>query len=111
MDPDAQPANSSLALATESEDATRTLRLAGELDLAGAPALEAAIEEALADSGRVVVVDFSALTFIDSTGIAILVAAMGDERGAGRLRFVPSTAPAVARVLKLTGVEERMPLA
>ncbi len=56
-------------------------------------------------------IDFSALSFIDSTGIAILVAAMGDERAAGRLGFVLSEAPAVTRVLRLTGVEERMPLA
>jgi anti-sigma B factor antagonist len=100
-----------LSLETASEAGVRTLRLGGELDLAGAPALEAAIEEAMADSESRLVIDFSALTFIDSTGIAILVAALGDERAAGRLGFVPSTAPAVTRVLRLTGVEERLPLA
>lgn len=100
-----------LSLETTSEDGVLTLRLAGELDLAGAPEVEAAVERAMADAERRLVIDFSGLTFIDSTGIAILVAAMGDERAAGRLGFVPSTAPAVTRVLKLTGVEERMPLA
>lgn len=100
---------SSLLLETADDGDARTLRLGGELDLAGAPALEAAIEEGLADAGRRLVIDFSALTFIDSTGIAILVAALGDERAAGRLGFVPSTAPAVTRVLQLTGVEERLP--
>ncbi len=100
---------SSLVLDTVDDDGVRTLRIGGELDLAGAPALEAAIEEGLADAERRLVVDFSALTFIDSTGIAILVAALGDERAAGRLGFVPSTAPAVTRVLRLTGVEERLP--
>lgn len=100
-----------LSLEAMREDGTVTLRLSGELDLAGAPELEAAIEDAMADADSRLVIDFSGLTFIDSTGIAILVAAMGDERAAGRLAFVPSTAPAVTRVLKLTGVEERMPLA
>jgi len=101
----------SLSLETFSEDGLLTIRLGGELDLAAAPPVEAAVENALADSGRRLVIDFSGLSFIDSTGIAILVAAMGDERAADRLAFVPSTAPAVTRVLKLTGVEERMPLA
>ncbi len=112
MTPDDQPSAQpgALTLATESGDGKRTIRLGGELDLSAAPALEAAIEEAISDSASAVVIDFSALTFIDSTGIAILVAAMGDERATGRLRFVPSQAPAVARVLKLTGVEERMPV-
>lgn len=100
-----------LSLEAMRDDGIVTLRLSGELDLAGAPELEAAIEDAMADAGSRLVIDFSGLTFIDSTGIAILVAAMGDERAAGRLAFVPSTAPAVTRVLKLTGVEERMPLA
>lgn len=88
-----------------------TVRLGGELDLSGAPGVEAAVEEAIADADRRLVIDFSGLTFIDSTGIAILVAAMGDEQAAGRLGFVPSRAPAVTRVLRLTGVEERLPLA
>lgn len=100
-----------LSLETTREGDVLTIRLAGELDLAGAPTLEAAIEEAMAEAGCRLVIDFSALTFIDSTGIAILVAAMGDERAAARLGFVPSPAPAVTRVLRLTGVEERMPLA
>jgi anti-sigma B factor antagonist len=100
-----------LSLEAESRGGLHTIKLGGELDLAGAAPVEAAVEEGLADSGTRLVIDFSRLTFIDSTGIAILVAAMGDERGAGRLGFVPSTAPAVTRVLQLTGVEERMPRA
>lgn len=110
-DHDQRDTAGALSLETSRDGDVRTVRLGGELDLAGAPALEAAIEEAMADAERRLVIDFSALTFIDSTGIAILVAAMGDERAAGRLAFVPSPAPAVTRVLKLTGVEERMPLA
>jgi anti-anti-sigma factor len=108
---DSQGRAGPLSVETESSDGLRPIKLAGELDLAGAPPVEAAVEEGLADPETRLVIDLSALTFIDSTGIAILVAAMGDERGADRLGFVPSTAPAVTRVLQLTGVEERMPLA
>ncbi len=108
---DSQDRAGTLSLETKSEGELLTIKLGGELDLAAAPPVEAAVEAGLADSERQLVIDFSALSFIDSTGIAILVAAMSDERSAGRLAFVPSTAPAVTRVLRLTGVEERLPLA
>jgi anti-anti-sigma factor len=51
------------------------------------------------------------LEFIDSTGIALLVAALGHNSDGDRVRFIPSPAPAVARVLELTGLAERLPLA
>jgi anti-sigma B factor antagonist len=84
------------------------VELHGELDLANAATLEAELEDAGRD-GRVVVVDMTLLTFIDSTGIALLVAALARDGSGQRLQFVPSTAPAVTRVLALTGVDERLP--
>jgi anti-sigma B factor antagonist len=99
-----------LSLQTETVGDTRTLRLRGELDLASADVLETELGDALGDGGSRVVVDLRELIFIDSTGIAILVAAIRRDEGDGKLRFVPSRAQAVTRVLRLTGVEERMPL-
>jgi anti-sigma B factor antagonist len=87
---------------------TRTLRLHGELDLATAGTLQEALEEAFDENGSLLVLDLSALTFIDSTGIALLIGAIGREADGVAVRFVPSQAPAVTRVLKLTGVDERM---
>jgi len=98
-----------LTVRTVSEGEDRVIRLDGELDLANAGALEEVLDEAFANDASRIVVDMSALTFIDSTGIALLVTALGRDSDAGRLRFVLSEAPAVARVLKLTGVEERLP--
>jgi anti-anti-sigma factor len=52
------------------------------------------------------------LEFIDSTGIALLVAALGNNNGGEeKVHFIPSSAPAVTRVLELTGLSERLPLA
>lgn len=101
-----------LSLESVVDGGTRTLRVAGELDLASADILQEALAEALeAGEGRLVL-DLRRLTFIDSTGIAILISAI-DRDGDGdglEVRFVPSAAPAVTRVLALTGVAERMPL-
>lgn len=100
-----------LSLKTERDGDLRTIALHGELDLSNAPVFEAELSDALDDAACRVVVDLRGLEFIDSTGIAVLVAALGRAADDARLRFVPSRAPAVSRVLQLTGVEERMPLA
>ncbi|MBS1879900.1 MAG: STAS domain-containing protein [Actinobacteria bacterium] len=86
------------------------MRVGGELDLATVPALEAELNGALGRPAGDVVVDLSELEFIDSTGIAVLVRAMGDEDGTARLKFVPSRSAGVTRVLDMTGVSERMEL-
>ena len=100
-----------LTLMVEHDGDARCIRLAGELDLANAGALDIELGDALADGQSRIVVDMRELTFIDSTGIAIVVSALGRDLDGSRLRFIPSRAPAVCRVLKLTGVEERLPLA
>jgi anti-anti-sigma factor len=98
-----------LVVRTERSGDTRVIALRGELDLANAATAESALRDSLA-SGVEVVVDMRELEFIDSTGIAMLVSAL-DGDGAPRLRFVPSPSPAVTRVLELTGLAERLPLA
>lgn len=88
-----------------------TISLVGELDLANARLLEARLRESLRAGNRTVVLDMRELTFIDSTGIAVLVAALREDGDGRRLRFVPSDSPEVSRVLSLTGVEAKLPLA
>jgi anti-sigma B factor antagonist len=100
-----------LTVVVEREGDSRCIRLAGELDLANAHTLDAELGEALADDQCEILVDMRQLTFIDSTGIAIVVAALARADEHKRLRFLPSKAEAVSRVLQLTGVEQRLPLA
>jgi len=87
---------------------TPVLRLHGELDLATAGTLEEALDEALAGGAGRLVLDLSGLSFIDSTGISLLIGAIGREADGVAVRFVPSEAPGVTRVLRVTGVEQRM---
>jgi anti-sigma B factor antagonist len=99
-----------LKLQIEQYGETRVIQLSGELDLANAGPVERELQSALSDGGRVVV-DMSDLDFIDSTGIALLVNAAGEDDGDGRIRFLRSRAPGVIRVLELTGVADRLPFA
>ena len=85
--------------------------LCGELDLANAETAKAELETVLADEAVEAVVDMRELEFIDSTGIALLVATLNGHGDGGRLRFIPSRSPAVHRVLEVTGIEDKLPLA
>ncbi|MFG1954485.1 STAS domain-containing protein [Micromonospora sp. NPDC048830] len=82
------------------------LHLAGELDMSSAPELNDAIDRLAAEGERHLLVDLSALTFCDSTGIAAFV--RGDNRAAARggwLRVTGATGR-VERVLRITGLAE-----
>jgi anti-anti-sigma factor len=94
-----------LAVKQTSEGERLRIGLAGEMDLANAETAEAALREALLD-GQEVVADLAELEFIDSTGLAMLVAAM--REGGSRLSFLPSRHASVRRLLSLTGLDERM---
>jgi len=104
-------ADGTLLVRTVKNAETTTISLCGELDLANASTAEDALDTCLEDGAPQVVVDMRELEFIDSTGIALLVAALSRGGAAARIKFVPSASPAVARVLELTGLAKRLPLA
>lgn len=83
------------------------LRVAGELDMHSGPQLRAALSEILERPGvDAVVVDLTAVTFLGSTGIAVLVDADWEARQrAKHLRLVVGDARAVSRSLASTGIE------
>jgi anti-anti-sigma factor len=76
----------------------------GELDLASVGGLEAHLRE-LRDSGFAhIVLDLRELTFIDSTGIRLILAEDGFARSRGRDFSLIDGPPAIARVLDICGV-------
>jgi len=101
-----------LSIRTRRDGSTCTVALAGELDLANAEAFADELERA--EPGRAapheIVVDMTELEFIDSAGIAILVAAHHRlNADGGRFKLVRSQATAVCRILALTGLTSRSP--
>ncbi len=84
-------------------DGLCVVRMSGELDLASSERLSALLAEL---SEATVVVDLSELTFIDSSGIAALVAAKDRLQSAGRDLVLTRPQPNVDRVLEMTGLEE-----
>jgi anti-anti-sigma factor len=85
--------------------------LAGELDIAGAPSIGERIAEAVPTSARGLVVDFSGLDFIDSSGIAMLFS-LARQLGSRRqeLRVVAPVGGPVARVLEIVEFDRAAPV-
>ena len=70
----------------------------GEIDAHSAPALAAALEESTADT---IVVDMSGVTFMDSSGLRVLLALT--ERSSPSLRLAQPSRP-IMRLLEVSGL-------
>src|SRR5215472_19100602 len=81
------------------------IKLPAEVDVSNADQLGQDLAAAVAQDASLVIADMSATTFCDSAGVTALVRAvrMANASGAG-LRLATS-APAVTRVLGITGVD------
>jgi anti-sigma B factor antagonist len=83
------------------------IRLSGELDLATAPGVLAAVEAEVAERGaRAVVLDMRDVSFIDSTGVRTLLEA---SRAADSALTLLAPSHAVTRVLELTELRGHLP--
>jgi anti-sigma B factor antagonist len=83
------------------------LAIAGEVDLSSAPELERSLS-ALQASGRPVVVDMRDVSFMDSSGLRMILAADTRAQSSGsRLPLVPGP-PGVQRVFQLALLDRRL---
>ena len=94
----------SIDLKTENGGETLVFKLRGSLDLATAPTVRAALADATEKGGHDLIVDLTALEFLDSTGLGVLIGAhrRAAEHG-GSFRLVVSEGP-ISRLLNITGL-------
>ena len=87
------------------------ISLSGELDLATIPALEAKLFEEVG-SRTAVIVDLTRLTFIDSSGIGLLIKAYRAKEDSARaeLHTVIAGRSQVERVFRLAGIDRALPV-
>lgn len=85
---------------------TAVLEVRGEVDTLTAPQFSAAVDELMNDHAAARVVDLTGVTFLASSGLAILIQAAhrAEERG-GRLKLVVGNR-AVRRPLEITGTDQ-----
>jgi anti-sigma B factor antagonist len=99
-------------LRTEGE--VTLLLVAGELDLSTLEPLEEALAGHLERHGGRLVVDLTACSFIDSSGIRVLISTSRELDGRGvsgtPMTLVATPGTQVARVLELVGIAEMIPV-
>jgi anti-sigma B factor antagonist len=100
---DLDPADQAATVASvREEDGTPVVYLSGELDLTNAGQFSTALDAALGSHPRRLILDASALTFMDSSGIVLLVSATQRVQEVQ----VRDPSPVVRRLIELTGLSD-----
>lgn len=95
-----------LRLVVENRNGDVFIRAVGELDMSSAPSLTAAAKDAIGDGYRLLLLDLSGLSFLDSTGLSALLAIHRKaEARDGHAAIIAPSANAL-RVLEMLGVEQ-----
>jgi anti-sigma B factor antagonist len=100
-----------LKVLSEREGDVHTIALAGELDLVAARRVERELERVEATDVLSIVVDLSALTFMDPTGVRLLIDAQARSRTDGDRLLLLRGPAGVQRVFELCGVDGLLPFA
>ena len=96
------------AVAVQRDEAVATVVVSGELDLATVPQLSATVAEH--HGAGLLVLDLTAVTFIDSTGVRVLIQAdRSCARSGSRLVVLAGDGP-VRRLLELCKLDGRLAL-
>jgi anti-sigma B factor antagonist len=82
------------------------MTLPAEIDVSNADQIREDLLAAVAQDASLVIADMSATTFCDSAGVTALVRAMRKANASGTGLRVTTSAPAVTRVLAITGVDQ-----
>jgi anti-sigma B factor antagonist len=98
--------SSSPQVAPEVPRRIHTFRLSGELDVATAPAELHRVVEERPNAGDVVRLDLGQVTFIDSSGVSMLLKIKACLEGGGCALVLTDLAPAVKRVFGVLGLDD-----
>lgn len=96
-----------LSVASEVAAGEHRLVATGELDISTVGLLEAPFDAALDAAATSVVVDLGGVTFIDSTGLRLLIR-MTEKCADGQL--VIDSTPVIDRLIEITGLRDQLPL-
>ena len=94
-----------LGIATNPTPACYTVTVTGEVDISNADKLRDAIDLALEQPTSAVELDFSGVSYIDSTGIGVLVGAAHHAAERERTFRIVNVQMPVMRVAQLLGVD------
>ena len=84
------------------------LSVLGEVDLATAPILDEQISAVEAGDATTIVVDLDRVSFMDSSGLQVLLAHVFSEQNGSRIRLTRGS-PQVVRLFTVSGMLEQLP--
>jgi anti-sigma B factor antagonist len=82
------------------------VRVSGEVDIQTSHILDEHLQRILSEGHASMVVDLSQVTFLDSTGLSVLINALKRCQGAGGHMRLESPRPHVRRVFEVTGLSD-----
>ena len=98
-----------LTVGLEQDGEALVIRPVGELNTSSTPTLDAELRRAINDETPEVILDLSGLSFIDSSGLRMLLLVTAHSQANGdQLRMLRGSAP-VERVIQLSGLEGSLP--
>ena len=92
--------------ASERAGSGAMVRVAGEVDIQTSPVLHEHLTRVLDEGHTSIVVDLTDVSFLDSTGLSVLIAGLKRCQGSGGDLRVASPQPNVRRVLEVTGLAD-----
>ena len=84
------------------------VELSGELDISSASGVESRLMELETQSPAWLILDLRRVSFIDSTGLSMIINADGRARKAGRRLTIVSGDGVPRRILRTVGLEDRL---
>jgi len=103
MGPHAEDVPTPGAITIEEEGSLRVLRLRGELDSAAVARYQ---ELRRSETGVVDAIDAAGVSFISSTGLAVMIRSAEASLAAGRSPVLRASSPAVDRLLQMSGMDD-----
>ncbi|MBP7971790.1 MAG: STAS domain-containing protein [Candidatus Nanopelagicales bacterium] len=94
-----------ITISTREQDNRSIVEVSGEVDVHEAPTLDAELS-GLIEAGNVnVIVDFTNVEFLDSTGLGVLVKGLKRAREHDGSLTVVATADRIVKVFRITGLD------
>ena len=87
-------------------DPANVLPLEGEIDLHASPRLERALNSMIRKRPDRVIVDMSGVTFIDSSGLAVLICAMQDVQNYGGKFSLSGIGPGLRSIFEMARLDQ-----
>jgi anti-sigma B factor antagonist len=100
---------SAIVTTADPADQTQILSVRGELDLATADDLYQRGHAAIGSNARLLLLDLADLSFCDACGLSAIVRIANEARAAGCGYGLVAPQPLVVKVLRITGLDARLP--